>query len=459
MFYSSLMFIYGFLPVSLLVFYITPKKHRDLSLLIMSMLFCASFGAYYLLLMSVFTVVNYGACLLTEKLKKKGEISVLPFAAGIVFDILLLFIFRTSHLVDIRNALGVPKSFFPFGISLSILAAIGVLVDVYTGKMPADRNLLHFSLYFMFFPRLLMGPLLRYSSFSKMLREKKSDLSEMGIGFTIFVKGLVKKVIAADNLYMLYSAVNMINVHEMSSLTAWLGVTAYLLCLYFTLSGFSDMGTGIGYCFGIRMPQSFNYPILSARISHFSARWHVQVIQWFRRYVTKPLSSLTGKKAFRRLSLITAWGILGFWYSFSLNGMIWGAIMGIGVLAERVLDRYKLLGATSVLYTYLIAIFAAVFLAGDTPMSSVRYIFAMLDGNHKIVDAQSIYFLKSYIVLILICMYACTDLFRNMLMRSGKTKVKTVISAVSPVIVFVLLVISTVLISYNGTSGMLLMKL
>lgn len=459
MLYSSLLFIYGFLPVSLLINYVSPKKVRDAVLLVLSLVFCGMFGLYYLGFVSVFTLVNYCAAVMTDRLRKKGEVCVLPFSIGIVYDMLTLFLFRTENISGLRRLLGVPEGFFPLGVSFMVLGAIGMLVDVYNGKEHADRSIVRFSLYFLFFPRIIMGPLLRYSVFSKILREKRNDLEDIGVGFTIFVKGLVKKAVLADQLYMLYTAVRSVDVQEMSLLTAWLGITAYLLCAYFTLSGFADMGTGIGYCFGFRLPQSFNYPLLSSRVRYFSARWHVQVVQWFRRYITKPLTSVFRGRLLRKASLVFAWGILGFWYGFSLNGMIWGFIIGTGIVIEGRLRHWKIMDATGMIYTYIITLIASVFLSGSSILYSFRYLFAMIGGNRILLDELSLYLLKSYIVLILIGIYASTNLFRNMMLRSGKNRVRTAVTAASPLIVLALLILSTIMMSYTGSSGMILFRL
>ena len=293
----------------------------------------------------------------------------------------------------------------------------------------------------------------------KILRSRKPDLSDIGVGLTIFVKGLAKKVIAADTLYMLFEAVRMNGIRNMSSLTAWLGVIAYVMCLYFTLSGFADMGTGAGYCFGLRLPQSFNYPLFSMKIRYFAARWHVHVIQWMRRYVTKPFVSRSRNRIIRKLIFIFVWGILGFWYTFSINGLIWGILIGGSIVVETRLGKQKMLNVTGVIYTFLAITVFTVFFFGDSLSYSLRYLLIMIGGGHGFADAFSLYLLKSYIVVLLITMYASTDLFRNMIMRSGRSALKTAVTVVTPVAVLGLLIVCTALISYGGISEMLLIKL
>lgn len=459
MVYSSLLFIYGFLPVALLLYYLTPKKLREAVILFESMVFCGMISLYFLIFIIAYTVVNYCFAHIISSTQKNERLAAVPLAAGIIFDLTMIFAFRTKYFSWLYGILKVPDSFYPVGISFFTLAAIGTLIDIYKGRIKADSSFIRFSLYIMFFPRLIMGPLLRYSVFGKVLESRRESLSSIGVGMSLFVKGLAKKVIAADNLYMLFIATRSTDVGKISALTAWLGIIAYLFCLYFTLSGFADMGTGIAYCFGLKLPQSFNYPLLSIRIKYFAARWQSQVIQWLRRYVTKPLYGVCPKKWIREVVFVCGWTLFGFWYTVSPNGAVWGMIIGIALIIEDHLLTKKVMNLTGIVYTFFAVILGAVFLSGADLEYSVRYLFAMIGGSGSIADGQSFYLLKSYIALLLITMYASTDLFRNMMIRSGKGRLKNVLAVASPVIVTVVLIICTALISYSGSSEMFLMKL
>jgi alginate O-acetyltransferase complex protein AlgI len=460
MIYSSLLFIYGFLPFSIIIYFLTPKKAQMPVLLGMSMVFCGMLGLRYLAVMTAYTAVNYVFARLVGVLSKSSKILCGGvFALGMFFDIAALFMFRTDMFQPVREALRLPEAFYPIGFSFTALSAAGILIDVYTGKTEADRDIVRFGLYFMFFPRIIMGPLIRYRSFVKIAESRRPDLAELGVGFTIFIKGLAKKVIAADTLYAMYTAVMSQDVTKTAVLTAWLGAVSYVLCLYFMLSGFSDMGVGAGHCFGIKMPQSFNYPLFSTKIRYFASRWHIQLIHWVRRYVTKPVSSRVKNRFVKKLILICAWSIIGYWYTFTLNGMIWGMIIGTSLVVESWLRNAKLLDITGAIYTFFVIIMSSVFLFGNGTGHSLRYLLAMLGRSGVPADSLSLYLLKSYVVVMLVCMYASTDLFRNMLLRSGKERVRRAVTIASPVIVLALLIVCTALISYSGTSGMILMEL
>ncbi len=460
MLYSSLLFIYGFLPISMLIYYITKQKYRDGVLLALSLVFCASNGLRFLFFIIFYTLFNYLMGILTDIIKKSGtSLEAIPLFAGITADITVIFMFRAEYMSWLRNTFGFPDDFFIPGISFLVLSSIGYLIDIYCGRIRAEKNIISFSLYTVMFPKFTAGPVVRYRSFLKINKNKKYGLSEIGKGLAIFIKGLAKKIIIADTMYQLYMAVNDIDIEKLSSVNAWLGIIAYMLCLYFTLSGFADMGTGIGYCFGYRLPNSFNYPIFSSRIKYFASKWHIQIVRWFKFYISKPLYKITKNNRIRRILFISVWCIAGFWYSFSINGAVWGGLVGISITAENFFVRKKILKATGIMYTFFIMSVLMVFLAGDSMLDSARYLLVMFGGNRLFADSISVYFFKSYIVVLLISMYASTDLFRNMILRSGKSKLKTAFSAISPVIAAFLLIVCTALISYSGFSDMILLKL
>lgn len=459
MIYSSLLFIYGFFPLSLLIYYAVGKKFRNGVLLILSMIFCGLVSLYFLAFMILYTAVNFAACGFIEKNRPNKASASVCFASAVVFDIASIFIFRTDFFLGLKSLIHMPDGFFPVGISFFTLSAVGTLIDIYCGRLKAEENIVNFGLYIMFFPRLFMGPVLRYSSFAKMLQNRRDGLNEIGIGFTIFVKGLAKKIIVADSLYMLYTAVRSIDIGTVTALTAWMGITAYLLCLYFTLSGFSDMGVGIGYCFGYKFPQSFNYPLFSTRIRYFTTRWHIQIIQWFRRYVTKPLSSRFSNMIVKKLIFIAVWGIFGFWYTFSINGALWGVIIGGAVTIENRFGNAKTLNITGIIYTFLAVVIASVFMAGENLAKSFEYLLVMFGGNKAFADSFSFYLIKSYVVILLISIYSSTNLFRNLMIRSGKTWMRNSIVVISPAIVLAVMIICTIMISYSGSSDMILLKL
>lgn len=460
MVYSSLLFIYVFFPLSLIVFCLTPRPFKDIAMLALSMVFAAAFGLKYLFFLMLFTAVNYLAARLVSLCSGKfRQLKAVPFALGLIFDFSAILSFRTEIFAFLSEPMKLPETFFPFGISFFTLSAAGYLIDVYRGRIRAERNFVRFGLFIMMFPRLLMGPVLSYDSFIRIMKNRRFNMSRLDSGLTVFIAGFAKKVLLADNLYMLWTAIKSSDISQLSAVTAWLGMIAYVLCLYFTLSGFADMGVGIGCCFGYRFPYSFTYPMFSSKIRYFASRWHIQMIHWFRRYITQIFSERIRHKWLSDLIFIGAWSLAGFWYGFDLTSAVWGALMGVAITVERRLRNSKMLRSTGIIYTFLATMIIAVFLAESSISGSLRYIYAMIGGNRVLVDSMTGYLLGAYIVLVLIAMYASTDLFRNVSVRLSKTKLRTAVSIVSPVIMTAILALCTALITYTGSSGMQIIRL
>lgn len=452
MIFSSLIFIYAFLPLSILIYYIVPKGFRNKVMLCLSVIFCGIQGLNFLGFMAAYTLLHFAEGILLGKIRHKKIISYTILAAVILADIIILLIFREKLFINDY----VPEIFVPIGISFSTLSAIGYCLDVCRGKIRAEKNFFRFSLYMLFFPKLPMGPIINYSSFRRMTKYRTMGINEIGAGMVVFVKGLAKKILFADNIYILYAAVMGININELSAISAVLGVIAYGLCLYFTLSGLSDMGAGLARCFGFRLPQSFNYPISSRGLGEFSSRWHMTVTGWFSRYILKPLKQKSSSRILESLAVIFIWSILGLWYDLRLNTLIGGFLIGAVIAAEKFIFTKKNSSFTSMIYTFFVISLCTVFFMWDTPIHSLKYLLVIVGGNNSIIDPASIYLLKVFIVVLLICLYGATDIFRNIVERSGKKWIKVLSNIVTPITTLILLILCTAEISYTGASEMTL---
>lgn len=455
--YSSLLFIYIFLPVSLGIYCLVPKKIKDMVLLLESMVFCSFYGIKLLAFMIAYCAVNYVLALFIYSAKTK--LKHIPLVLGILFDVLMLLAFRSGYFSYIRDLMRIPGNIFPLGISLFTLSAIGCLADVYSGHVKADKNFIRFSLFIMMFPRLIMGPVMSYDSFALAMRRKRVNLSEIGAGITVFVKGLAKKIIIADPLFTLCYDVQSTERGGLSAASAWMGAAAYLLCLYFTLSGFSDMGTGIGRCFGLKFPNSFNYPIFSGKIRIFASKWHIQAIQWFRKYITRPLSSNTENRLISKLIFIGVWTLAGFWYGASAGAAFWGMLMGTAIVIENSSRKLKFIKSNGMIYTVPLIVIFSVFLACGDITYAWSYLRTMAGGSGILADSVTAYLFRSYIAVFLIAVYASTDLFKNMITRIKKSRYGFVLTVISPVAVLALLVICTAMMSYSGRSDDMIIRL
>lgn len=452
--FSSLIFIYGFLPLSIALYYAFPVKHRDKLLLLISAVFCAAQSLYFLGFTAVYTLFNFLTGKAVEASGDKKRLSAAVLSVGIAADLSAFILLKSETFSGEVPILGF------IGISFMTMSAVGYLADIYRGRIKAEKNIMRFALFIIFFPKLPLGPPLSYSSFTGMLRKKKTGLSEIGTGLGIFMIGLAKKVIFADNIYQLYSAVSSAEVRSISALSAWLGAFAYMLSLYFSLSGIADMGIGASRCFGIKMPQSFNYPVFSMGIRDFCIKWHIPAVRWIKHYIITPFTAVSKKKKWQTaLITIAAWGIFGLWYELSLNKLIWGLFIGTALVIESNFSSQKGIKAASVVYTLFVMLLCWVFFFGDSLSYSLHYLIAMIGGNNNIADSVSLYLLKYYAVLLLAGAYGATDLFRNLIIKSKKIKLRKAMEIISPVCWLALLIICTALISYSGTSEMLLLKM
>lgn len=455
--YSNLLFIYIFLPAALAVYCIVPKKLKNTALLLGSIIFCGFMGFKMMLFIMLYCIANYAAALFIYNIRPK--IKFIPMAAAIIFDIVMLVSFRAEYFSYLHGFMKIPEEAFPLGISLFTLSAIGYLIDVYRGDIKADKNFVRFSLFIMMFPRIIMGPVVSYDIFVSILRKRRLNIAEIGAGLTIFIKGLAKKVILADQLFMLYSASMSGGFENISASSAWLGIISYMFCLYFTLSGFSDMGVGLSRCFGYRFPSSFSYPIFSGRIRTFASHWHIQVIHWFRKYITRPLSSMTDVPLLSKLIFAAVWSLAGFWYGFSWGGVLWGCLMGIAIMTENKLRRFKFLRSNGIFYTIPVIMILSVFLALGDISDAFRCLWAMVGGSGILADSMTAYLLRSYAVVLIATVYASTDLFRNTIIRAKNSRLSWTLSFLTPIAMLMLLCICTSLMSYSGKSDILIINL
>ncbi len=288
---------------------------------------------------------------------------------------------------------------------------------------------------------------------------KKSDksLTSYGTGVSVFVKGLAKKVIIADSLYRLWTAVNMYDPEEISVLTSWLGVLAYSFGIYFTLSGITDMAVGVSEMLGIGLPFSFNYPSLSMGMKEFSRRWHTTLTKWFSDYIYSPLQRK--EKIANCFVFILIWGVIGLFYELSLNKFLWGLIIGTASFAESKINKNFYNQLSAFLYAFIVTSVGWVFFMESSIMDSFKYLKAMLGGTGNIADSSGIYFLKSYIVILLIAIYASTDLFKNLLEKlKHRKRIDVIVNIVSPVISAALFLTSAALIISNGESQQMIIR-
>ena len=306
------------------------------------------------------------------------------------------------------------------------------------------------------FTKLPAGPLVSCSEFSEMVKKRSEGINAVGEGLEKFTIGLAKKILLADNLYRLYSATAAIEVTKMSALSAWLGAAAYMLCLYFTLSGISDMGQGLSLCFGFRFPDSFNYPGISFGVNDFGKKWHIPVVKWFDTYFFESIRSRISNRFIKYSVPVIMWIMIALWYEVSLNKLICGFIIGLSVAIEKKASEKNSVGKSSVIYTFFILSLSTIFFFGDSISYSFYYFLALIGGNNNIADSLSLYLLRNYIILIMAGFIFASGVRKLFLQHKA---VKTAENLISPFVILFLLVVCTAVISYSGSAGSILIEL
>ncbi|GGG68795.1 MBOAT family O-acyltransferase [Paenibacillus radicis (ex Gao et al. 2016)] len=400
MVFSSVIFLFFFLPLVLALYFAVPFKFKNTILLIFSLVFYAWGEPRYVVLMIVSILMNYGFGLWVDRAEhdnKKKRIAVLTSA--IIINIGLLGFFKYANFfVDVMNAalhtnVHLEPVPLPIGISFYTFHALSYLIDVYRNKEKAQRNLFRLALYITFFPQLVAGPIIRYNAVAEQLRKRVFSSIQFAEGIKRFILGLSKKILLANPLGLAADTVFATSTMDLSTGSAWIGILAYTLQIYFDFSGYSDMAIGLAKMFGFEFAENFNYPYISKSISEFWRRWHISLGSWFRDYVYIPLggSRVTPWKIYRNLFIV--WALTGFWHGASWTFIAWGLYYGILIALEkagleRLLARIYPLNHVIVL---LLVMIGWVFFRADNFGYAASYIHTMFATRGlELFDSQAL---------------------------------------------------------------------
>ncbi|OME94682.1 MULTISPECIES: MBOAT family O-acyltransferase [Paenibacillus] len=452
MVFSSLIFLFLFLPVTILIYYVSPMKFRNAVLLVVSLIFYAWGEPLYIFIMIFSTVFDYINGLLIDKYRHRKLIARSIFIGSMVGSLGILGFFKyADFVVDNINQLfhmniqaaDLP---LPVGISFYTFQTMSYVVDVYLDKVSVQRNFISFGAYVTMFPQLVAGPIVKYGDIAEQLVSRKVSLDRFGEGAELFIRGLAKKVLLANNIGLLWASVKATPIEEMSVLSAWLGITAFTLQIYFDFSGYSDMARGLGKMFGFDFMENFRYPYISKSVTEFWRRWHISLGSWFREYVYIPLGGNRSgfKKQLRNLLIV--WFLTGLWHGASWNFIVWGLYFGFFVIIEKLLllqwleRRSAFVGHV---YTLLVVIIGWVLFEMETLSSAWRFIGAMFGfGGHVFVDQQALYDLSTNVVLLVVLAFCATPLPGKMLsFIKEKWRIAGIIAV--PVIYLLFMVLST----------------
>ena len=460
MVFSSITFLYFFLPAVLIIYLLVPKKIKNIILLAAGLLFYSWGEPAYFWVLIASSLVDYAAGIYMNKTDKAG-MRRLALVISMIVDLGFLFVFKYSGFVVrvinsvFKTDIAEPDLPLPIGISFYTFQSMSYTIDVYRRKVNVQKNFINYLTYVSLFPQLVAGPIVRYNEVAGEIEERTVTADNIGEGVALFIKGLGKKVLIANNIGSLWTQVKDTDFSRISVLTAWLGILAFTFQIYFDFSGYSDMARGLGKMFGFNFPVNFDHPYQSKSISEFWRRWHITLGSWFREYLYIPLGGNRKGTFCTYRNLAIVWILTGFWHGASFNFIFWGVFYAVLIIAERlgfsrVLE--KMPSALSTLYTFLMVMIGWIMFDLDTMSDFFRYIGAMFAGN-TFADSTSVYQLTSYGIMFVICIIASTDLWSG-ICRSVQSKEVTarVFNCAAPVVMLALLLLCTCYLvdaSYN----------
>ncbi len=416
MVFSSLTFLQGFLPLCLLTYFISPRRCKNLVLLIFSLIFYAWGEPIYVSLMIFSTLLDYTCGRLVERARSRGISPKPPLFTSLIVNIGLLGVFKYSDfLIGCASSLlgtdiPLPNLPLPIGISFYTFQTMSYTIDVYRGEISAQKDFLKFASYVTLFPQLIAGPIVRYQTVAEELENRSVTPDDFAYGIKRFVSGLAKKVLLANNIGLLWEAASAQG--DPTVLTAWLGAIAYGFQIYFDFSGYSDMAIGLGRMFGFHFLENFNYPFTAKSITDFWRRWHISMGTWFRDYVYIPLGGNRGGLAKQLRNIAIVWALTGFWHGASFNFVLWGIYFGLLLIIEKLfLLRHlkKLSGAMQHIYALFFISFSWPIFGFEKISAGANWILAMLGGG-ELCDSDSLYLLVAYAPMLILCAFAATEL-------------------------------------------------
>lgn len=416
MVYSSLLFLFLFLPAILLIYYISPWRIRNLILFIASLVFYAWGEPIYIVIMLISTLTDYFFGLMLDReglsiVKRKAVVAV-----SIAVNLALLSFFKYADFAigNVNALLGtdIPLTDLPLpiGISFYTFQSMSYIVDVYRGTARAQRNWIDFATFVALFPQLVAGPIVHYKSVSEQLRSRNVDAALFAQGIRRFVTGLAKKVLLANNIGLLWHIISEAEAGSLPVLTAWLGIIAFAFQIYFDFSGYSDMAIGLGHMFGFRFNENFNKPYAAQSITDFWRRWHISLGTWFRDYVYIPLGGNRNGllKQLRNIGIV--WVLTGIWHGASWNFLFWGLYFGIILIFEKWIGLTLLARAprwVRHVYASVLILIGWVLFAFDNLATGGTYLAAMFGlTGQPLWNNETIYFTYTNVILIALLIVA-----------------------------------------------------
>ena len=420
MVFSSILFLFYFLPAVLVAYFIVPRKAKNIVLLLFSLFFYAWGEPVYILLMLFSICMDYFLGLWLERVKEKPGGAKKVLALAVVLNVALLGFFKYADFfvenINALTGLSIPALNIPLpiGISFYTFQAMSYLIDLYRGDVPVQRNIISFGTYVSLFPQLIAGPIVRMRTVVGELKNRRESFDDFSSGVKRFVTGLGNKVLIANTVGAVWSQISAMELRELPVLTAWIGLLAFTFQIYFDFSGYSDMAIGLGRMFGFHFLENFDYPYISQSITEFWRRWHISLSSWFKEYVYIPLGGNRKGLPKQIRNILVVWLLTGFWHGASWNFVVWGLYFGVLLILEKLfLLRFleKLPTFFRHVYTMLLVMLGWAIFSFDSLSDGLTYIRALFGGyGQPLWDNAALYLLYTNLVLLVIAAIGSTPL-------------------------------------------------
>ena len=449
MVFSSLPFLYYFLPAALLLYALAPRGRKNAALLLASLVFYGWGEPKFLIWMVLAILQGYVSGLLIERAEGTRRRAYLAVSVTLSMGMLFCCKYADFFIGNVNALTGASLPLtgiaLPVGISFYTFQIVSYAVDVYRGEAPAQRRLVDLAAYIAMFPQLIAGPIVRYADIAPQLQEREHSWEKCAAGVRRFIWGLGKKVLIANSLGELCAAFKASG--DRSLLFFWLYAVGYALHIYFDFSGYSDMAIGLGKLFGFEFRENFRYPYVSGSITEFWRRWHISLGSWFRDYVYIPLGGNRVSKPRWFFNILVVWLCTGFWHGAAWNFVVWGLFFGLLLMAEKLWLGKHLQGHSVLSHLYvLLAVVISFVIFDAASLSEAGHSIAALFGlgGYPLFSAEAVYYLKSYALLLLVAAVGATpDMARLCGRIGGNERGRRALNALEPAAELLLLLAAT----------------
>jgi len=459
MVFSSIVFLYIFLPIMLLLYFIVPSKFKNAIMILASLVFFAWGEIRYILIMLLLAVMDFFCGKKITKYYDNKKKRLLYLLIDVIVNLLILFFFKYADFIisNINTVTGLNIPLLniplPIGVSFNTFQSLSYIIDVYRGTVKCEKSFYNYLTYTTLFPQIIAGPIVRYETVDEELETKNISMNNFSMGMKRFIIGLGKKVLIANNVGALWHVIEMGNYSELSVLFAWTGIIAFALQIYFDFSGYSDMAIGLAKIFGMEFDENFNYPYISKSITEFWRRWHITLSSWFKDYIYIPLGG--NRKGFAKQirNILIVWFLTGAWHGASWNFILWGVYFGVILILEKLFILKLLEKLPKIirhLYSIVLILVGWAIFAFEDLSKVINYIKAMFTNN-IIYNSEALYYFNNYIFIIVIGIICSIPLWKKLKEKIDSKNSKTLefVTTLGYVAILILSTASLVTDSFN----------